>query len=142
MKHLRTTAMLALTFTLSTTLAVTGCGEQENSPAASTGPAAPVQRNGYEIPIPSREYWDTTNVLKFEYEMRYDVDGRLKRNGWSRAYFSSGQLEREGSYTNDERVGIWNFYDREGNPSRKEDRKGIVIWTGPGQDAVIPGTEP
>ena len=141
MKHARITAILVLIFTLPTTVAFTGCRDQGNPPTPPTASAEPVKRNGYEIPIPSREYWDNTDVLKFEYEMRYDVDGRLKRNGWSRAYFSSGQLEREGSYTNDERVGIWNFYDREGNPSRKEDRKGIVIWTGPGQDAVIPGTE-
>ena len=139
MLHFRTTAILALILSLPATVFVTGCREQDNTPAPTT---EPVQRNGYEIPIPSREYWDNTNALKFEYEMRYDVDGKLKRNGWSRAYFSNGQLEREGSYTNGERVGIWQFYDGEGNPKRTEDRKGIVIWTGPDQDAVIPGTEP
>ena len=124
----------------------TGCREQGTTPVSAVQPKTqstnPEPRKGYEIPIPSREYWGNTNTLKFEYEMRYDVDGKLKRNGWSRAYFGNGQLEREGSYTNNERVGIWNFFDREGNPGRTEDRKGIVIWTGPGQDAIIPGTEP
>lgn len=122
----------------------------------STTAAAPELRRGYEIPIPQLEYWDPSErtVLKYSYEMRFDPPGpgekgpRLHRNGWAKAYYGSGGLEREGAYRFDraknrsERVGTWTYYDTEGNPSRTEDRGGEVIWTGPDQRIPPPGTEP
>ncbi|MCH2162032.1 MAG: hypothetical protein MK085_09190 [Phycisphaerales bacterium] len=132
LKILYSCALACLVVGLAT---ATGCrGEEQASPA-------PIARDGYEIPIPSREYWKNSNTLKFEYEMRYDLDGKLKRNGWSRAYYGSGRIEREGAYTNNERVGIWTLYEPDGT-SRIEDRGGIVIWSAAGQVLAMPGTEP
>ncbi|MCP4836953.1 MAG: hypothetical protein GY895_19555 [Phycisphaera sp.] len=124
-------------------------------PATTTTPATAEPRRGYEIPIPQIEFWDPERTtLKYTYEMRFDPAGpgekgpRLHRNGWARAYYGSGRLEREGAYRFDrtknqsDRVGTWIYYDTEGNPSRTEERGGEVIWTGPDQLVPPPGTEP
>lgn len=124
-----------------------GCNKEDSSSGNTTAEPAPQAeaapgRKGYETPIPIREYWKETGNLKFEYEYRYNADGSFARNGWSRAYYGSGPLEREGSYLNNERIGLWTYYEPDGNVSRTEDRGGVAIWTGPDQSTPPPGTEP
>ena len=125
----------------------------ESTPAPAQPPAATARR-GYEIPIDQLEYWDpkTRTTLKFTYEMRFDPPGpgengpRLHRNGWARAYYGSGELEREGAYRynakskESERVGTWTYYEPDGSTSRIEERGGEAIWTGPDQQIAPPGT--
>ena len=137
-----------------------GCGEKTPpsdpiaEPTTATAPPSSELRRGYEIPIPQIEYWDPERTtLKYTYEMRFDParpgekGPRLHRNGWARAYYGSGRLEREGAYRFDrtknqsDRVGTWIYYDPEGNPSRTEERGGEVIWTGPDQLIPPPETE-
>lgn len=120
--------------------------------APSSKEAVSTARRGYEIPIPQIEYWAGTRTLKYSYEMRFDPplqpDGppRLHRNGWARAYYASGQLEREGAYRyvpdrdQSERVGIWTYYRADGEVDRTEDRGGEAIWTGPDQRITPPNT--
>ena len=138
-------------------LVAAGCGDERNaSPTTDDVPVAestnPDARRGYEVPIPQIEYWEGSDrVLKFTYEMRFDAPGpngrrALHRNGWARAYYSSGALEREGVYQwipdrgRSERVGRWTYYDEEGNVDRVEERGGDPIWTGPDQATPPPGT--
>ncbi|MEC8733965.1 MAG: hypothetical protein VXX86_03240 [Planctomycetota bacterium] len=148
---------------LSLSLASLGC-ELEAPDAASPAPDTPSadaagttvaeERRGYEIPIPQVEYWDDARtILKFTYEMRFDPPGpgekgpRLHRNGWARAYYGSGALEREGSYRyvpelgRSERVGVWTYYEPDGSVSRREDRGGDPIWTRADQRTAPPGTD-
>ncbi|MBC03354.1 MAG: hypothetical protein CMJ34_08650 [Phycisphaerae bacterium] len=113
---------------------------------APTSTPADTGRRGYEIPIPQLEYWDPQRTtLKYTYEMRFDPPGpgengpRLHRNGWARAFYGSGVLEREGAYRynsekgESERVGTWTYYETDGSVSRIEERGGDAIWTGPDQ---------
>ena len=84
--------------------------------------------------------------------MRFDPSAipggspRLHRNGWARAYYASGTIEREGSYRyiadrgRSERVGTWTYYDQDGGVLRVEDRGGPVVWTAPDQRQPPPGT--
>lgn len=122
---------------------------------AATSEAPPSgERRGYEIPIPQIEYWDPErSALKYTYEMRFDAPGddgraRLHRNGWARAYFGNGSLEREGSYqwipqrNRSERVGPWTYYKADGTVDRIEQRGGDSIWSGADQRTPPPGTEP
>lgn len=157
----RRTGMLILLIATLPCLAC-GCGEDRTpptpaaettpngSPAAEASVAGP--RRGYEVPIPQIEYWEGSDrVLKYTYEMRFDAsdaDGRraLHRNGWARAYYSSGTLEREGAYQwvpalgRSERVGKWTYYDTDGSIARVEERGGSPIWNGPDQTTPPPGT--
>lgn len=140
-----------------------GCEESgppvvESTPPVETAVAPPAEtgRRGYEIPIPQLEYWDPVErtTLKYTYEMRFDPPGpgetspRLHRNGWARAYYGSGVLEREGAYRynaetkQSERVGTWTYYETDGSQSRIEEREGEVIWTGPDQRIAPPGNPP
>ncbi len=126
-----------------------------NDTGDASGPTdAPSGRRGYEIPIPQLEYWADTQVLKYSYEMRFDPPDeeggrpRLHRNGWARAYYLTGGLEREGAYRyiaangRSERVGRWTYYTPEGAVDRVEERGGEVIWTAPDQLIAPPGTSP
>lgn len=72
--------------------------------------------------------------VKYEYEMRPDATGKYKRNGKSRAFFANGQMEREGLYKDNERVGLWKFYNADGSFNREVDY-------GPGK-APAPATRP
>ncbi len=142
-----------------------GCGqpsaEPDSTATEATTPskaapvdAAPTGRRGYEIPIPQLEYWAGTETLKYSYEMRFDPPDeeggrpKLHRNGWARAYYLSGGLEREGAYRyvaangRSERVGRWTYYTAEGAVDRTEDRGGDVIWTGPDQPIAPPTDRP
>ena len=137
----RVLALMALPLVLAI-----GCGKEDRPSGSDTAEPAPQAeaipgRKGYEIPIPVREYWKETGNLKFEYEYRYNADGSFARNGWSRAYYGSGPLEREGSYLNNERIGLWTYYEPDGTVSRTEDRGGVAIWTAPDQSTPPPGTE-
>ena len=122
-------------------------GSSEN-PAGTTLPSTSTEetpRHGYEIPIPRIEYWESTTTPKYFYEMRFDPPlnssgrPRLHRNGWARAYYADGSIEREGAYRFDaslnrsERVGEWTYYQRDGSVARVEQRGGPAIWTGPDQ---------
>jgi hypothetical protein len=137
----------------------TAASSDVSTTSPSSSPSSPGQsrsdrRRGYEIPIPQLEYWAGTEVLKYSYEMRFDPPdepgGRsgLHRNGWARAYYLTGQLEREGAYRyvpalgRSERVGRWTYYTPEGSIDRTEDRGGEVVWTGPDQLTAPPGTVP
>lgn len=115
---------------------------EKPSPQTQLAPTTTSAREGYELPIPMREYWAGTTVLKYEYEMRYSPAGRVERNGWSRAYYSSGSVEREGPYLNGERSGTWTFYTLDGAVDRVENRDDGAPWTAPGQLVPTPGTEP
>lgn len=99
-------------------------------------------RRGYEVPIPSIEFWDASNTVpKYYYEMRFEAPRtaggapRLHRNGWSRAFYGNGALQREGAYRYDpsvdrsERVGRWTYYEIDGTVERVEERGGPTIWT-------------
>lgn len=157
----RTTAVMAMVWSLSACDDGATSGA-EPEPAATTTttdatPASPADtgRRGYEIPIQQMEFWDPQKtILKYTYEMRFDQPGpgesgpRLHRNGWARAYYGSGRLEREGAYRwnpekkQSERVGSWTYYETDGSTSRVEDRGGEPIWTGPDQRIAPPGTPP
>ena len=117
-------------------------------PAGTTTSSTSVEatlRRGYEIPIPSIEYWESSTTPKFVYEMRFDPPRepggrpRLHRNGWAKAYYANGSIEREGAYRYDasldrsERVGTWTYYQDDGSVARIEQRGGPAIWTGPDQ---------
>jgi hypothetical protein len=105
-------------------------------------------RRGYEIPIAMVEHWEGTRVQKYTYEMRFDADGKLHRNGWAQAFYSSGNLEREGSYrfnpveVQSDRVGLWTYYKPDGSVDRTEERAGDPIWTAADQRLPPPGTAP
>ncbi len=145
-----------------------GCDRPEAEPSSSPAntrppaistkrPSAPPEsslRRGYEIPIPQLEFWAGTETLKYSYEMRFDPPDeeggrpKLHRNGWARAYYLSGELEREGAYRyvaangRSERVGRWTYYTPEGTVDRTEERGGEVIWTGPDQTLAPPEEKP
>lgn len=152
-------SILQATIIVATGLLSAGCDRNESTEAPEpttgvvTSDATPTgERRGYEIPIPQLEYWDPERrTMKYSYEMRFDAPGsdgraRLHRNGWARAYFGSGVLEREGSYQwipqreRSERVGTWTYYKPDGTVDRIEQRGGDSIWTGPDQRTSPPGT--
>lgn len=119
-----------------------GCS-RDSTPASEKSAVTETKalRKGYEIPIPMIEYWEGTNILKFKYEMRYGVDGKVARNGWASAYYGNGNREREGAYIDNERAGTWTYYTIDGGVSRTEEREGNPVWTGPDQHKAAPGTE-
>jgi hypothetical protein len=137
-----------------TTIIIVGCDDSPtttpvpapNDPRIESTTVEP--RRGYEVPIPMLEYWEGTRVRKYTYEMRFDPDGKLHRNGWSQAFYSSGNLEREGSYrfnpaeSRSDRVGLWTYYEPDGSVSRTEDRGGDSIWIKADQRTAPPGTGP
>ena len=127
-----------------------GCGDDatttlESNPTTAAAPTTELRR-GFETPIPMKEFWDGTKTLKYTYEMRFDTDGKLHRNGWGRAYYANGAIEREGTYRYDhdremsERMGTWTYYEADGSVKRVEERGGVPIWTGPDQTTPPPGT--
>lgn len=119
-----------------------GCShEPASAPQETAASETNPPRTGYEIPIPMIEFWEGTNQLKYEYEMRYDTNGQVARNGWSRAYYGNGNLEREGAYLDGARSGIWTYYAIDGSINRTEDHGGNPEWTGPDQFKAVPGTE-
>jgi hypothetical protein len=90
------------------------------APAAPAKPAAPAAPKD-DVKI-SKEYWTESGKLKYFYELRKDANGKWKRNGIGRAYFSSGELEREGTYRDGVRVGTWTYFKPDGTVDRVEDR--------------------
>ncbi len=125
--------------------ASTGTGPAPQDAGTTITPTVELRR-GFETPIPMQEFWDGTKTLKYTYEMRFDTDGKLHRNGWGRAYYANGVLEREGAYRYDhdrkmsERMGTWTYYEADGSVKRVEERGGTPIWTGPDQKTPPPGT--
>ncbi|MEY3143743.1 MAG: hypothetical protein RLY21_2236 [Planctomycetota bacterium] len=113
-------------------LAFAGCDGGKSTPAtapAASAPAAPASAPAAETPKTaakddvklSKENWPNGKV-KYSYEMRKSSNGKWARNGIGRAYYESGELEREGMYKNNVRVGRWTYYKLDGTVSHVEDR--------------------
>lgn len=116
-------------------MGVAGCEARKDAPAPA--PAAPAAAPTTEAPEAapkaavkdapkdevkmSKENWPNGKV-KYSYEMRRSANGKWARNGIGRAYYESGELEREGMYKNNVRVGRWTFYTIDGKVDRYEDR--------------------
>jgi len=117
----------------------TGCGE------SSPPPAPPVPSAPAATPPPAddvkimTEYWEGTNQIKFRYELRRGADGKYARNGFSQAFYMSGVVEREGNYRDNQRVGVWKYFDTQGKLLRTEDRKDGKFPQGP---LTTPPAEP
>lgn len=113
-----------------------GCGKESpasapvSAPALPAAPAAAETKPADDLRIMT-EYWEGTNKIKYRYEMRKDAKGRYARNGFSQAFYLSGEVEREGNYRDNERVGLWKYYDTEGKLLRTEDRKEGKFPQGP-----------
>lgn len=69
----------------------------------------------------SKEYWPN-GKLKYTYELRKSSNGKWAKNGIGRAYYDSGELEREGPYKNNIRVGKWTYFAPDGKVLRTEER--------------------
>ncbi|MFM1823709.1 MAG: hypothetical protein RI967_1975 [Planctomycetota bacterium] len=91
----------------------------EATPADAASAQAPAKKSDVKI---SKEYWTETGKLKYFYELRKDANGKWKRNGIGRAYFSSGEMEREGTYRDGVRVGTWTYFKTDGTVDRVEER--------------------
>jgi hypothetical protein len=92
-------------------------------PVPATPPAAPVAATAPakdQVKM-SKEFWPSGGI-KYTYEMRRSSNGKWARNGIGRAHYEHGQLEREGVYRNNVRIGIWKYYDVDGKHIRTEDR--------------------
>ena len=116
---------------------VTGCYRPAASPAPAPPPPPPTEPVDQPVPAGtdpgestakkddvkySKEYWTETGKLKYFYELRKDANGKWKRNGIGRAYFSSGEMEREGTYRDGVRVGTWTYFKPDGTVDRVEER--------------------
>lgn len=106
-----------------------GCKDRAAAPAVS--PAATTDAKPADDVRIMTEYWEGTNQVKFRYEMRKDANGRYARNGFSQAFYMGGKVEREGHYRDNERVGVWKYFDTEGTLLRTEDRKDGKFPQGP-----------
>ena len=42
------------------------------------------------------------------------------KDGWYKRYYSNGNIEEEGMYKNDQKVGIWKKYSYEGELNEEE----------------------
>ena len=115
-------------------IAIGGCDGGKSAPAPASTPAsapvpAPAPAPATEAPKAaakddvkmSKENWPSGKV-KYSYEMRKSSNGKWARNGIGRAYYESGELEREGMYKHNVRVGRWTFYKIDGTVSHYEDR--------------------
>jgi hypothetical protein len=98
---------------------VTG-GDKDKPSKIPEGFAKPVaEGDGVKL---WKETWEGTKTLKYLYEMRRGSENKLKRNGYSMAFYANGGLEREGFYRNNERIGVWKYYAADGKFLREEDR--------------------
>jgi len=66
------------------------------------------------------ERWPN-GATKFEYEMARGPDGKYAKDGFIRAFYEEGGLEREGQYRHGERVGRWRYYQRDGRLIQESD---------------------
>ncbi len=89
-----------------------------NAAAAPSGEKPAPAKDEVKI---SKELWPN-GKLKYSYEMRRGADGKWGRNGIGRAYYDTGELEREGPYRDGVRVGQWKYYKPDGTVDRVEDR--------------------
>jgi len=131
------TAPLAIALT-----ALAGCKDRDTAPAVSSAPPPPAAATDAKPADDVRimtEYWEGTNQVKFRYEMRKDANGNYARNGFSQAFFMSGVVEREGDYRDNQRVGVWKYFDTQGKLLRTEDRKDGKFPQGP---LTTPPAEP
>jgi hypothetical protein len=104
------------------------CDRAPSGPEASSPPtAAPQVAAPQAAPAPkddvriSKENWPNGSI-KYSYEMRRNPDGKWARNGIGKAFYANGALEREGTYRDNKRVGVWKYYDDQGGLLRTEDR--------------------
>jgi hypothetical protein len=98
----------------------------EATPSAAAAPSAPnAPAQSAEAPKDSvkmsKEYWPN-GKLKYTYELRKSSNGKWAKNGIGRAYYDSGELEREGPYKNNVRVGKWTYFAPDGKVLRTEER--------------------
>ena len=89
-----------------------------NAAAAPSGEKPAPAKDEVKI---SKELWPN-GKLKYSYEMRRGADGKWGRNGIGRAYYDTGELEREGPYRDGVRVGQWKYYKPDGTVDRVEER--------------------
>ena len=118
--------LLLLSALIALPSALPGC---DQAPAPAPAPAAA----GSTAPAPkdpaapkddvklSKELWPN-GKLKYSYELRRGADGKWGRNGIGRAYYDTGELEREGMYKDGVRVGEWKYFDPSGKVLRVEQR--------------------
>jgi hypothetical protein len=144
---LRSIASLSVLATIA--FGMTGCGQDKSAsttaapaPAAATpataseaaaqvpaasAPAAEAPKDPKLAEAPkdnvkmSKEYWPN-GKLKYTYELRKSSNGKWAKNGIGRAYYDSGELEREGPYKNNIRVGKWTYFAPDGKVLRTEER--------------------
>lgn len=94
----------------------TGAAMPSKDPTLPKDPAPPKD----EVKI-SKELWPN-GKLKYSYELRRGADGKWGRNGIGRAFYDTGELEREGMYRDGVRVGEWKYFDPSGKVLRTEQR--------------------
>lgn len=116
---------------LAATLGLSAC-EKPAAPAdtaksgatpAATAPAGEAKKSEVkkdEVKM-SKELWPN-GKLKYTYEMRRGASGKWDRNGIGRAYYDTGELEREGTYKDGVRVGQWKYFKPDGTVDRIEER--------------------
>lgn len=116
---------------------LSACGERPSAPAPAPAPAptagaptASTQAPAAAAAAPPadevkimKEFWPG-GQLKFYNELRRGASGKWDKNGIGRAYYQNGTLEREGSYRDGVRIGIWTYYNADGSLSRTENRGG------------------
>lgn len=98
--------------------AVGGTNAPATNAAAPSGEKPAPAKDEVKI---SKELWPN-GKLKYSYEMRRGADGKWGRNGIGRAYYDTGELEREGPYRDGVRVGQWKYYKPDGTVDRVEER--------------------
>jgi hypothetical protein len=87
-------------------------------PAQADAPKPDAKKDDVKM---SKELWPN-GKLKYTYEMRRGASGKWDRNGIGRAYYDTGELEREGTYKDGVRVGQWKYFKPDGTIERIEER--------------------
>lgn len=109
------------------TTATPAAAQPAASAPVSSAPAAEAPKDPKVAEAPkdnvkmSKEYWPN-GKLKYTYELRKSSNGKWAKNGIGRAYYDSGELEREGPYKNNIRVGKWTYFAPDGKVLRTEER--------------------
>ena len=110
---------------LATALALAACDKPAPAPSPAPAPGTPATPAAPTPPKDdvklSKENWPN-GKLKYFYEMRRGADGKWNRNGIGRAYYDTGELEREGTYKDGTRVGQWKYFNPDGSLKSVEER--------------------
>ena len=128
------TKCTAASAVLATALSLAACDKPAPAPAPTPTPADPsaagrpkdAVKDAAKDPAKdevkiSKENWPN-GKLKYFYEMRRGADGKWNRNGIGRAYYDTGELEREGTYKDGTRVGQWKYFNPDGTLKSVEER--------------------